>query len=50
MSNKRPWRDEAGELLESINSNFKAAQKQHLLTIAQHALAWLAELTEKGEA
>lgn len=33
MSNKRPWRDEAAELLEAINSNFKAAEDQHKFTI-----------------
>lgn len=33
MSNKRPWRDEAAELLEAINGNFKAAEDQHKFTI-----------------
>ena len=33
MSNKRPWRAEAAELLEAINSNFKAAEDQHKFTI-----------------
>lgn len=33
MSNNRPWRDEAAELLESINGNFKAAEDQHKFTI-----------------
>lgn len=33
MTNKRPWRDEAAELLEAINSNFKAAEDQHKFTI-----------------
>lgn len=33
MSNNRPWRDEAAELLEAINGNFKAAEDQHKFTI-----------------
>lgn len=33
MTNKRPWRDDAAELLAAINSNFKAAEDQHKFTI-----------------
>ena len=33
MTIKRPWRDDAAELLEAINSNFKAAEDQHKFTI-----------------
>lgn len=33
MTNNRPCRDEAAELLEAINSNFKAAEDQHKFTI-----------------
>lgn len=33
MNNNRPWRDDATELLEAINSNFKAAEDQHKFTI-----------------
>ena len=33
MSNNRPWRDEAAELLKAINGNFKAAENQHKFTI-----------------
>lgn len=33
MTGKRPWRDEAAELLEAINRNFKAAEDQRKFTI-----------------
>lgn len=33
MSNNRPWRDDATELLDAINGNFKAAENQHKFTI-----------------
>lgn len=33
MNNNRPWRDDATDLLEAINSNFKAAEDQHKFTI-----------------
>lgn len=33
MTGKRPWRDDAAELLEAINSNFKATEDQHKFTI-----------------
>lgn len=33
MTNNRPWRDDAAELLDAINSNFKAAEDQHKFTI-----------------
>lgn len=40
----------AGDVASSIDDGLMAVQKQRLLTIAQYALAWLAELIEKGEA
>ena len=40
----------AGDIASSIDGGLIAAQKQHLLTIAHYALAWLAELVEKEEA
>ena len=33
MTSKRPWRDDSAELLEAINSNFKAAEDQHKFII-----------------
>nr|DAN65841.1 MAG TPA: hypothetical protein [Caudoviricetes sp.] len=48
MSNNRPWRDDATELLDAINGNFKAAEDQHKFTIgALCALA--AAVLEVGE-
>jgi len=48
MTNNRPWRDDATELLEAINSNFKAAEDQHKFTIG--ALCALASaVLEVGE-
>ena len=48
MANNRPWRDEAAELLEAINGNFKAAKDQHKFTIG--ALCALASaVLEVGE-
>lgn len=40
----------AGDIASNIDDGVMAAQKRHLLMIAQYALAWLAELIEKGEA
>lgn len=40
----------AGDIASDIDDGLIASQKQHLLTIAQYALAWLAELIEKEEA
>lgn len=40
----------AGDIASNIDDGLIAAQKQHLLTLAQHALVWLAELIEKEEA
>ena len=48
MNNNRPWRDDAAELLEAINGNFKAAEDQHKFTIG--ALCALASaVLEVGE-
>lgn len=48
MTKNRPWRDEAAELLDAINSNFKAAEDQHKFTIG--ALCALASaVLEVGE-
>lgn len=40
----------AGDIASNIDDGLIASQKQHLLAIAQYALAWLAELIEKEEA
>ena len=40
----------AGDIASNIDDGLIAAQKQNLLAIAQHALAWLAELIGKEEA
>lgn len=48
MTKNRPWRDDAAELLDAINSNFKAAEGQHKFTIG--ALCALASaVLEVGE-
>lgn len=48
MSNNRPWRDDAAELLEAINRNFKAAEDQHKFTIGC-LCALTSALLEVGE-
>lgn len=40
----------AGDIASDIDDGLIASQKQHLLTIAQYALAWLVELIEEEEA
>ena len=48
MTNNQPWRDDATKLLDAINSNFKAAEDQHIFTIG--ALCALAgAVLEVGE-
>lgn len=48
MNNHRPWRDDATDLLDAINGNFKAAEDQHKFTIG--ALCALASaVLEVGE-